>query len=439
MLSFLSPFSIEALASYISIVSTVALLIAIYLWTSELLEKRFARYIVIGLMFYPWIGRFSFEVLPEPLYLALIVWGVYWFWKSLHFQSKWYSFLGGFFFSLAYLTRNEGFGYVCFGGVLFAVFAILQKRSRAAWIYKGMMYSIPVFLICGGYILYLHHTLEIWTLTPQIGNISIGLETGQQVREYQTKLLNPLGYIISNFFDLFLKYVHNLFYSFKVIFSEVMYLPFSFLFYLGLFYAFRAFKNKMDLTFILIMALPPVFIIPISHVLSRYYISLIPFLIIFVYLGVIFLFRRRFIYYGIILFSCLLSCRCFYHRYFNLLPIYGVEYKEAGLWIKDNLPSEAILLTPVRGVDYYGNRNYILIRKSASKMSDTLPLQDIIHFPICQEKPCYLIVQERWKSNTFYFLLEGPSAYAKNLERVYENNRYPRAKVVIYKVHPKNT
>jgi hypothetical protein len=116
-----------------------------------------------------------------------------------------------------------------------------------------------------------------------------------------------------------------------------------------------------------------------------------------------------------------------------LLPIFEVEYKEAGLWARSSLPREAVLYTPVRVIDYYAQLRHKLVRKVGRWIDETLEPKDILGLAKNERAPCFLVVQERWPTKTLQPFLDENRHYP-GLVAVYINSKYKGAKVVIYSI-----
>ena len=107
-------------------------------------------------------------------------------------------------------------------------------------------------------------------------------------------------------------------------------------------------------------------------------------------------------------------------------PRQPVEYKEAGLWMRDNL-EPGLVFTRKPQVAYYAN------------MPSTGPLDtDTLEQALARAKEArarYLVVDERYAPASLRSLLD-PAQAPPGLGFLQEFNRHPQARLVVYRIQP---
>ena len=437
---------LETCGILVSILASTFLVIPVFYISLNVFNRSVAILASFLVTLYPYLNIFSIAIFSEATYLAMVmmsVWAGFHAWKS---QKIRWVVLSGVLMGWVYLTRAEGIGF----GVILGLWFLLCTLDKNELAYKkwhllvayGLSFSSLVFLG----VLFLHWKTGAWTLTTQIGNIALGLEDGETIGRIKQDLKNIDTYFLDHYKVFFLKYISNVKKIFTFGLPEIFYFPLMLFAGMGLCHQSVWEKGRgKNLIFLILFTVPPILLIPISHVITRYLLVLVPLLLILVAAGIeeinrraqanrIPLLKRKSILIVLLPPLLILSLSPTFRSYLKLLPIYPIEYKETGHWIKQNTPETSVLFSQVALLGHFSQRKMIVIRSSNSTtMYETKTLDEILLLVVNKEIPYYLIAQERWKSTTLHHLLKDDFHHPK-LKRIYVNDKYPKAKVVIYKI-----
>ena len=435
--------SSETSARIVSVFFSTTLIFPIFYLSLSLFNRTVSIISVLLIIFNPWINKYSISAMSEVTYMSVSMGGIflgYHAWKS---QKQIFYFFCGVVMGLAYLTRSEGIG---FGITMLLWLAFSESRKPHKRWKNLLLYTTPFLMLISVFVFFLHWRTGVWTLTYNIGNIAGGVVSGKDFEIIRYDLNNIYAYILMNIKPLVLKFIYNIRSAVCIklpeIFSPILMLIAG----LGVWNRELWMEHKKrDLYFILIFLIPQILLISVSHVLTRYLLVLIPILLILTAKGieelhvrsqeVTSLLLKRSVVLGIILFFfSFITLSPIFRIYFNLIPIYEIEYKETGLWIRENTPQNSIIFSQTGVVDFYAQRQKVLIRQQGKSIYDTQDLESILSQAYRKNEPCYLIVQQRWASSTLGELLDEKIFRHHRLRPVYLNNRYPRAKVIVYKI-----
>ena len=155
-----------------SLLASVALFFAVLKIGNKLGGFLVAMLSVTILTFNPNHIPFSVSVLSEPMYLAFVFWGI---WLTLSYTERpkaTKAFGAGLMFSLAFLTRAEGFLYVLAIPLLLLVYFYWPPRDRA--VMPRASRDLPAFLL--GFALLA--APQIWRVSSEVGGFAIN---GRQI------------------------------------------------------------------------------------------------------------------------------------------------------------------------------------------------------------------------------------------------------------------
>jgi hypothetical protein len=114
--------------------------------------------------FQPYLVTYGGMFLSEATYSGLLTLSVYFFWTGLKKKAMFRSVLSGLFLALAYLTRPEGIGYI----VVFLLWGFFDGGLRKEWLRKSffILGLMLVFVILAlAYIVYIHSQGGQWVFT----------------------------------------------------------------------------------------------------------------------------------------------------------------------------------------------------------------------------------------------------------------------------------
>ncbi len=144
---------------------TLAILPLFYLVKQAIGQKE-AIFSALFYTFHPYLVTYSGMFLTEATYWGLLILSVYFFWTGLKNEKVWKMALSGFFLGLAYLTRPEGIGYIFVYLVWIVVDGILKKKWFKAIVFSGVL--ISSIFICGvPYVIYVHQETGQWLISKK--------------------------------------------------------------------------------------------------------------------------------------------------------------------------------------------------------------------------------------------------------------------------------
>ncbi len=160
-LSFLLP-STELAARMVSLLAGTATVIAVFLIARRLYGERLA-FVVAGLMaVHPVLVTLSGTTFSEPLYIALLMWAVYWVIRGMQEPGLPAFLIGGVFCGLAYLTRPEAMGIAFLLAFLAMGSALLLKRPFVPALRNSILLLVACVAVAFPYIYFL------WSQTGQV-------------------------------------------------------------------------------------------------------------------------------------------------------------------------------------------------------------------------------------------------------------------------------
>lgn len=446
LLSFLIP-NLELCGNIVSIIFSALLLVPLFYLALRIFNEKVAVLSCLLAIFYPWLNLYSFAATAETTYITMVMLAIMLGWMSWKSNSKLLYFCCGILMGLVYLTREEGIGY---GTVMLFWFVLLavKRRFRGQSGLNLILYLIPFLSLVSVFVIFLHWRTGAWVLTQQMGNVACGIDA--EPASFKTRLdtINCYQYILRNFGSFVFKYLRNLRDAVKIALPDVFSPVLLVIAAIGFWGNQLSREDRNNRLYLFLFILPPFLLIPLSHIISRYFVSILPILLICLANGIEevalrnkdtrFALLKRPVLISIVLsFLFVFSLNPVLRPIFHLLPIYEIEYKETGLWIKDNLPKNSVLFSQLGVVDYYAQRERVLVRQPGKSMYDTRSLDEILSWANQKDLNYYLVVQERWKSTTLSGLLDEKSK-RKRLKPVYVNTKFPKAKVVVYEIEKTN-
>ena len=117
----------------------------------------------------------------------------------------------------------------------------------------------------------------------------------------------------------------------------------------------------------------------------------------------------------------------------NLMPIYNIEFKETGLWMKENLPRNSIFIGR-NAVNYYAGTFAFQPRERGTK--DKLKtVEDLRDYKKEEDRPVFLFIEERYNKRygALGYLIDEKRA-PDFLKPAYINKQYRGAKAILYEV-----
>jgi hypothetical protein len=157
---------VEIAGRLISLFFGMLALIPVYYLVKEAAGQEAGFFWGLFYAFHPYLVTYSGMLLTEATYWGLLVSSVYFFWTGLKREKAWRMALSGIFLGLAYLTRPEGVGYVFVYLIWIVVEGILRKKWLKKFILIGIL-ILPVFIFVIPYILYIHQETGQWLISKK--------------------------------------------------------------------------------------------------------------------------------------------------------------------------------------------------------------------------------------------------------------------------------
>ncbi len=168
LISLFSPGSahVEITGRLLSFFFGTLTIVPLFYLVKEAVGKKEAVFSALLYSFHPYLVTHSGMLLTEATYWGLLVLSVYFFWTGLKKEKIWRTALSGCFLGLAYLTRPEGVGYLLIYIVWLAVDGILRKK----WFKKLVLMSVLtlcVFVFVVPYVMYIHYETGQWLISKK--------------------------------------------------------------------------------------------------------------------------------------------------------------------------------------------------------------------------------------------------------------------------------
>lgn len=169
----LPGWSTEFGARLLTLASSVLLFFVVYKLSIKFHEPKGVLISLLILTFNPFFINFSTSILSEPLYIANVYFGFWFFLKLMDKSTSWNTFLLGIIFGLSFLNRTEGIVFLVFIPFLFILkFLFFNKRREvaASSTFKGIIFFMIGFLLLS--------IPQIWYNSNKMGTFALN---GRQV------------------------------------------------------------------------------------------------------------------------------------------------------------------------------------------------------------------------------------------------------------------
>lgn len=349
-------------------------------------------------LIYPNLCQFSCSVLSESTFMFLFLLGLCISWMALSSNKPLFYLLAGLTWGIAYLTRNEGIGYVLF--LILIILIGLFKEKKIRWLGHLSLLVAGFFIVSAPYLVYLKRDTGHWTISKQTTmNIVLGenvgrvedwgmayeksyltlSEDGKQVG-YETMLERPKGlgaYALSHPAELARRYVINLHLMNKYVIPGLFYPMMLILFGAGLFLGETERTKKASVLF---LAFVPYLAFPFFIVDPRYFVPFVPIIIIWTARGIVEASawiaglskdadpagpapqKMQNLTGTALIILVIMSFIPFTFRSFLRHETGAANiYKETGKWIQSNLPQGSVLICRRPFIPFYAGKEQIAL------------------------------------------------------------------------------
>lgn len=459
----------ELAGRLVSVLFGALLIVPIYFLSKRIYNNKVAIISSILVAFYFILIQYSVEVLSESMYTFLIATGVLIGYIALVEQKTFFYFLAGIIFGLCYLTRAEGIGYIFILILMTGIFWLInQKRERKRKLFIcSIMLILGLFIVSAPYLVFFHDQTGHW-IVGQKGGVSLeageamlskdplarekalcGLtEDGTRMKGHffligEMEKVNKFDYIIHHPIARAKVYVINAgteYYStIPSIFPALLILLIG----VGLFrgeWTRERFKKEFYMASVVVY---PLLLYPLSHIEPRYLISVLPIAIIWSANGInelqewlheniadlkIDWLKQRLIFKNLVFVIVLLSLipliALIPFHYYSDQP---TEHKEAGLWMKENVPQNPVIMAKRPYIAFYAEGTYIPL--PYANYTRMMKYAKIHHVK-------YIVMDEKETSKVrpqLAFLLDETKAPKDDLKLIYKDSNIHN-KLLIYEL-----
>jgi len=481
----------ELAGRLVSVLFGTLLIVPIYLFTVKYFSKKAAWFCSLLYAFFPMMIESSVSALTESLYIFMAITGVILGFVTLLKKSIGLALIVGGLFSLAYLTRPEGIGFlIVFVGVTACVtiFQIIKNHDfRLVFIvFSGI---ISFIIISSPYFYYLHDVTGRWTVSSKGAanmqgsitamenkdkNLNPWLllnedntrlpdddiyHTGEFLKQYQQNSQNKdtdssKEKVIITPYLIIKKYTKNFYEVITTGISQVLSLPMLILMVLGLFG--KPWDNKRIWRELYLLCYVIFFwylLIPMFHITERYMLQMVPIVLIWSGMGlekllewfqqtllsVQICWNRRFLLAlkTLLILIVVGSFICSGLIRMAMKNPYGIEkwvepieQKKAGLWLKDHCSETPVVMAWSHAISFYaGNYN---IKDAVSIPQNEL---DRVLAYARNRGAQYLSLNEKNKKDfpTINYLLDESQA-PPELKLIYKDDSIVGLKTIIYEI-----
>ncbi|NWF91903.1 MAG: glycosyltransferase family 39 protein [Syntrophaceae bacterium] len=175
---------VEVTGRLISLFFGTLTIIPLYFLVKGAIGQRGALFSTLFYAFHPYLVSYSGMMLTEATYWGLLVLSVYFFWTGLKRDKIWRIALSGFSLGLAYLTRPEGIGYMVVYLAWVVVDGFLKKRWVKPLVSIGVLIS-SLFILGLPYVIYIHRETGQWLISKK------AVEAQSQLFKKSMDQINP--------------------------------------------------------------------------------------------------------------------------------------------------------------------------------------------------------------------------------------------------------
>lgn len=427
----------------VSCIGSTLLVLPVFLIAAMVFDRKVAVFSSLLAIFCPGLTVFSCKVLTESTYCLLLTSAILFGLLAL-FKNRLFYVVAGIALAFAYLTRPEGIIYTF--PVLFGIFysgLSLREAKIKALMINLSLFVIPFILCSLPYVLFLHEKLGYWTLAERLTLFSGGRADSA---------IGTLRFLVfpSGWPSLIRRYIINVYAAYTREFGRIFRPVMIMLLGLGLFARPWRRDGMAKQIFPLLFPLTQYLLLPTFRLLARYISHTIPVLLIWAGYGLVVLLTSaratsdniqskrlvwakkvslsQYLVIAVVMLSLIPE---------TLIPILGgklgrtpseaLEYKQVGLWMKDNLPAGSQVMCRQSQFGYYAEMEVVGLSQEWDWRETFEEARE--------NKVDYIVIDERYTvaiAPQLAFLLDEAEAPV-GLKLIYKCDKYPSAKVVVYR------
>ena len=345
-------------------------IIPLFYLVKEAIGQKEAIFSALFYSFHPYLVTYSGMLLTEATYWGFLILSVYFFWTGLKKEKVWRIALSGCFLGLAYLTRPEGLGYV----LVYLIWIIVSGGLKKNWFRKLILIGVltlTIFIFVIPYVIYIHQETGGWLISkkavavqsdllkenPEQVDPSIGIEQNKPVSG-DSKVLWITHNIIQFLPSVTYRYLR----------------AYHFSLWLFLFFGLIRVRRKMIDYELFIASLVLFHLVSLSTFLPstiRFSIPVIPLSLLWAGTGLLEMKRYLekikganaekviFLFVALVILSQLPQ---------SLKPerSFRAGQKKVGLWLKQNTPPDAIIMSNSPQEAFYADREWMMLPSGIS-------------------------------------------------------------------------
>jgi 4-amino-4-deoxy-L-arabinose transferase-like glycosyltransferase len=360
-------------------------MIPLFYLVKEAIGRKEAIFSALLYAFHPYLVTYSGMLLTEATYWGLLTLSVYFFWTGLEKQKVWKIALSGCFIGLAYLTRPEGIGYV----LIYLAWVVVDGVLRKNWFKKLILIGVllpSVFIFVFPYVIYIHHETDQWLISKKaletqsqfLKKGEEGVDLSKAIKPHKPTKKNSKILRIGQTLVQFSPFV--IYHYFRAYhFSLWLFLFFGFIRGRQTFATYEWFLASLVLFHLFSLST----FVPST---IRFSVPVIPLSLFWAgtgileikrYLGKIEISHPERIVFLLILVVILIQLPQ------GLKPErrHRAEQKSIGLWLKQNTPPDAIIMSNSPQETFYADREFIMLPPRSSIRGESgLVYNEIIHY-----------------------------------------------------------
>ena len=368
---------IELAGRIVSLIFGVLLIIPVYYLTKIYYNKKSAYIAVLFTTFYFHLIHYSVETMVESMYIFLLVIAIYFGLFAINKKYSKYYIYSGIVLGLCYLLKPEAIMYILI--IIFITFFYrlidYKKNTVFIQILKNIIFMLFFFfIIISPYLLLLYTETGQLNFSAKSQNLLIGEKNDELSYEYMlfrlvdnnTKVnldtfsagVDPFQYIITHQQELTSRYITNIWEEMTEYFPKIFPIWLIAIITIGLFtkkWDKKRLKNEFYLFLTIIL---PLLIFPFFHIMIRFLIPIIPFLLVWFSNGLIHLqdwfidtFRnsfninpkldKSFFFKNLVVILFFISILPL--NYYIIPTHQHIEQKEMGIWVSENIEDPVIM------------------------------------------------------------------------------------------------
>jgi 4-amino-4-deoxy-L-arabinose transferase-like glycosyltransferase len=445
LISLLSPgaASVELTGRLVSLFFGTITLLPVYSLVKKSVGQKEAVLAALFYCFHPYLITYSGMVLSEATYWGLLTLAVYLFWSGLKGGNMWESMFSALFLALAYLTRPEGIGYL----LVFVAWTSIYGGVTKGWAKKVVL--IPgllclFFALSSPYLFQIRRETGQWLISKKALDTQVRYLAGERRKQdaRSPSLKKPL--VEKRKPSV---WVHRL----REMASNILrYIPFTTYHYLKAYHAtlwifllFGLFRRRREgedigyegflasMIFLHLFSLAT--FIPSIY---RFSLPLVPVSLLWAGAGVFAL--QRFLQRGSVADPAKWIVLLILLVVLVQLPL-GLraerrdrgEQRTAGLWLKQNTPADAVIMSNSPQEAFYAGREFVVLPPALPYLKSGGPSYPEVMSFARERKVGYLLVNQETAGYNQNFFGSIP---VSELQAVYRWDDGKKKYTIIYKL-----